>query len=182
PPGRASLIYAAIATNLDALKEDRANSWGRRLSVATSHDELNALQNELRNHGLVVLGFPCNQFGKQEPGTNAEILPGLRYVRPGGGFVPNFQLFQKGDVNGDKEQRIYTFLKNSCPPPLESFGDPKRLFWEPLKVHDIKWNFEKFLVGPDGKPVMRWAHRTNIGTVKSDILKYMREQQNLSMG
>uniref|UniRef100_A0A670IGJ1 Glutathione peroxidase n=1 Tax=Podarcis muralis TaxID=64176 RepID=A0A670IGJ1_PODMU len=144
--------------------------------------ELNALQNELRNHGLVVLGFPCNQFGKQEPGTNAEILPGLRYVRPGGGFVPNFQLFQKGDVNGDKEQRIYTFLKNSCPPPLESFGDPKRLFWEPLKVHDIKWNFEKFLVGPDGKPVMRWAHRTNIGTVKSDILKYMREQQNLSMG
>ncbi|CAI5766767.1 glutathione peroxidase 3 [Podarcis lilfordi] len=144
--------------------------------------ELNALQNELRNHGLVVLGFPCNQFGKQEPGTNAEILPGLRYVRPGGGFVPNFQLFQKGDVNGDKEQRIYTFLKNSCPPPLESFGDPKKLFWEPLKVHDIKWNFEKFLVGPDGKPVMRWAHRTNIGTVKSDILKYMREQQNLSMG
>uniref|UniRef100_A0A670IFL3 Glutathione peroxidase n=1 Tax=Podarcis muralis TaxID=64176 RepID=A0A670IFL3_PODMU len=133
--------------------------------------ELNALQNELRNHGLVVLGFPCNQFGKQEPGTNAEILPGLRYVRPGGGFVPNFQLFQKGDVNGDKEQRIYTFLKKLRSDDAlterqgESFGDPKRLFWEPLKVHDIKWNFEKFLVGPDGKPVMRWAHRTNIEEV-----------------
>uniref|UniRef100_A0A8D0GF34 Glutathione peroxidase n=1 Tax=Sphenodon punctatus TaxID=8508 RepID=A0A8D0GF34_SPHPU len=141
--------------------------------------ELNALHNELGPYGLVILGFPCNQFGKQEPGENSEILPALKYVRPGGGFVPNFQLFQKGDVNGDKEQRFYSFLKNSCPPVTESFGNPKKLFWEPLKIHDIKWNFEKFLVGPNGKPVMRWCPKTNMVTVKNDIVKYIRKQRAL---
>ncbi|NWX86586.1 GPX3 peroxidase, partial [Nothoprocta pentlandii] len=139
--------------------------------------ELNALQNELGPYGLVILGFPSNQFGKQEPGQNSEILPALKYVRPGGGFVPNFQLFQKGDVNGAKEQKVYTYLKNACPPVAEEFGNPKNLFWEPLRNHDIKWNFEKFLVGPDGVPVMRWYHRANIAVVKNDIIEYMRQQR-----
>lgn len=141
--------------------------------------ELNALQEELGPFGLVILGFPCNQFGKQEPGENSEILPSLKYVRPGGGFVPNFQLFEKGDVNGDKEQKFYTFLKNSCPPTSELLGSPGRLFWEPMKIHDIRWNFEKFLVGPDGIPIMRWYHRTTVNNVKMDILAYMRQQATL---
>uniref|UniRef100_A0A8C0RBQ1 Glutathione peroxidase n=1 Tax=Canis lupus familiaris TaxID=9615 RepID=A0A8C0RBQ1_CANLF len=143
--------------------------------------ELNALQEELAPFGLVILGFPCNQFGKQEPGENSEILPSLKYVRPGGGFVPNFQLFEKGDVNGEKEQKFYTFLKNSCPPTSELLGSPGRLFWEPMKVHDIRWNFEKFLVGPDGIPIMRWYHRTTVSTVKMDILAYMRRQAALAI-
>lgn len=135
-----------------------------------------------------------------------------RHVRPGGGFVPNFQLFQKGDVNGAKEQKIFTFLKvgatargdegaapslgflgrarqrctnhstpprlqNACPPVAEEFGNPKNLFWEPLRNHDIKWNFEKFLVGPDGVPVMRWYHRANVSVVKNDIITYIRQRQ-----
>uniref|UniRef100_A0A8C0H2U0 glutathione peroxidase n=1 Tax=Chelonoidis abingdonii TaxID=106734 RepID=A0A8C0H2U0_CHEAB len=133
-------------------------------------------EGELAPHGLVILAFPSNQFGKQEPGENSEILPALKYVRPGGGFVPNFQLFQKGDVNGEEEQKFYTFLKNSCPPVVESFGDPKKLFWEPLKIHDIKWNFEKFLVGPTGRPVMRWGPRTNLAVVKNDIIDYMKRR------
>uniref|UniRef100_A0A8D1F0X3 Glutathione peroxidase n=1 Tax=Sus scrofa TaxID=9823 RepID=A0A8D1F0X3_PIG len=141
--------------------------------------ELNALQEEFAPFGLVILGFPCNQFGKQEPGDNSEILSTLRYVRPGGGFIPNFQLFEKGDVNGEKEQKFYTFLKNACPPTSELLGSPGRLFWEPMKVHDIRWNFEKFLVGPDGVPVMRWYHRTTINTVKLDILAYMRRRAAL---
>uniref|UniRef100_A0A8C6WD11 Glutathione peroxidase n=1 Tax=Nannospalax galili TaxID=1026970 RepID=A0A8C6WD11_NANGA len=141
--------------------------------------ELNALQEELGPFGLVILGFPCNQFGKQEPGENSEILPSLKYVRPGGGFVPNFQLFEKGDVNGEKEQKFYTFLKNSCPPTAELLGSPGRLFWEPMKMHDIRWNFEKFLVGPDGIPIMRWYHRTTVSNVKMDILSYMRRQAAL---
>lgn len=59
-----------------------------------------------------ILGFPCNQFGHQEPGESAaEIMNGLKYVRPGEGFVPAFQLFQKGDVNGEKENPMFTHLK-----------------------------------------------------------------------
>ncbi|KAK2499935.1 hypothetical protein MC885_007528 [Smutsia gigantea] len=159
-----------------------AVGWLRPAEPGTGEvEELNALQEEFAPFGLVILGFPCNQFGKQEPGDNSEILPSLKYVRPGGGFVPNFKLFEKGDVNGEKEQKFYTFLKNSCPPTSELLGSPDRLFWEPMKVHDIRWNFEKFLVGPDGIPIMRWYHRTTVSTVKMDILSYMRQQAALAV-
>lgn len=141
--------------------------------------ELNALHDELKDLGFTILGFPCNQFGKQEPGANYEILNTLKYVRPGNGFVPNFQLFETGDVNGDHEQALFTFLKNACPPVGDSFGNPYgRLFWDPLKVNDIKWNFEKFLVGPDGKPLRRWFPRVNVSEVRSDIIRLMRQQQS----
>ena len=77
---------------------------------------MNALMEELgrpaKQCRLQILGFPCNQFGFQEPGENAaEIYNGLKYCRPGNGFVPNFQLLQKRDVNGAKEDEIFTFLK-----------------------------------------------------------------------
>ncbi|XP_037375007.1 epididymal secretory glutathione peroxidase-like isoform X2 [Talpa occidentalis] len=143
--------------------------------LTAQYPELNVLQDELRSFGLVVLGFPCNQFGKQEPGENSEILPGLKYVRPGRGFVPNFQLFEKGNVNGEKEQKVFTFLKHACPHPSEFLGMLKHITWEPVKVHDIRWNFEKFLVGPDGVPVMRWSHLTTVGSVKADILAYLKQ-------
>lgn len=48
-----------------------------------------------------------------------------------------------------------------------------------MKIHDIRWNFEKFLVGPDGIPIMRWYHRTTVSNVKMDILAYMRRQATL---
>uniref|UniRef100_A0A8C2HDN7 glutathione peroxidase n=1 Tax=Cyprinus carpio TaxID=7962 RepID=A0A8C2HDN7_CYPCA len=134
------------------------------------------LQINLRDVGFTILGFPCNQFGMQEPGKNIEILSGLKYVRPGNGFVPNFQLFEKVEVNGVNEHALFTFLKNACPPVGDSFGNPtNRLFWEPLKINDIKWNFEKFLVGPDGRPVMRWFPRVNVSEVRADILKYFHQ-------
>uniref|UniRef100_A0A4W5PG86 glutathione peroxidase n=1 Tax=Hucho hucho TaxID=62062 RepID=A0A4W5PG86_9TELE len=137
---------------------------------------LNALHKEMKDYGFTILGFPSNQFGKQEPGENQEILASLKHVRPGNGFVPNFLLFQRGDVNGDTEQGVYTFLKVS-----KWLG----LFWEPLKMNDIKWNFEKFLVGPDGKPVMRWFPRVTVSEIRMDIIKYFNQlfsqstQQNI---
>nr|XP_020032621.1 glutathione peroxidase 6 [Castor canadensis] len=143
--------------------------------LTAQYPELNALQEDLQHFNVIILGFPCNQFGKQEPGKNSEILSGLKYVRPGGGFVPNFQLFEKGDVNGENEQKVFTFLKNSCPPTSELLGSSKHLFWEPFKVHDIRWNFEKFLVGTDGVPVMRWFHKIPVNTVKLDILEYLKQ-------
>ncbi|XP_049998487.1 epididymal secretory glutathione peroxidase [Alexandromys fortis] len=143
--------------------------------LTIQYPELSALQKDLKPFGLVVLGFPCNQFGKQEPGENTEILPGLKYVRPGGGYIPNFQLFAKGDVNGEKEQKIFTFLKHSCPHPSEVVSTNKHISWEPVKMHDIRWNFEKFLVGPNGVPVMRWSHLAPVSTVKADIVAYLKQ-------
>ncbi|KAK2504012.1 hypothetical protein MC885_021444 [Smutsia gigantea] len=154
---------------------------------------MNTRKQELKPFDLVVQGFPCNQFGKQEPGENSEILLGLKYVHSGGGYIPNFQHFEKGDVNGDKEQKVFTFLKVSelltlassslifltlsCTPVLTllSLWTHSDISWEPIKVHDIRWNFEKFLVGPDGVPVMRQFHRAPVSVVKSDILAYLKQ-------
>ncbi|RZF35043.1 hypothetical protein LSTR_LSTR009635 [Laodelphax striatellus] len=95
--------------------------------------------------------------GKQEPGANAtEIWNGITMVRPGNGFVPNFQLFSKIDTNGHKEHPLFTFLKKYCPPTRDGYADTKDLFYEPLKNWDIRWNFEKFLINREGKPIMRY--------------------------
>ncbi|XP_016076100.1 PREDICTED: epididymal secretory glutathione peroxidase-like [Miniopterus natalensis] len=178
-------IYEYDALSLDGKERISFKQYAGKhvlfVNVATycgltvQYPELNTLQEELKPFGLVVLGFPCNQFGKQEPGENSEILPGLKYVRPGGGYVPSFQLFEKGDVNGEKEQKVFTFLKQSCPHPSELLGSFKHISWEPIKVQDIRWNFEKFLVGPDGVPVMRWFHRAPVSDVKSDIRTYLKQ-------
>ncbi|CAJ1058154.1 glutathione peroxidase 3 isoform X1 [Xyrichtys novacula] len=161
-------IYQYSAKTLNGSQTVRFSDY-----VGKSYVELNALHEEMRPLGLTLLGFPCNQFGRQEPGQKNEILPGLKYVRPGNGFVPNFLLFEKGDVNGKDEQGVFTFLKNSCPPVGDTYASKEKLFWEPLKTNDIKWNFEKFLVGPDGKPVMRWHPSINISTIRDDIRKYL---------
>lgn len=77
---------------------------------------------------------------------------------------------------GRRPDFTYNFLfQNACPPVGDSFGNANRLFWDPLKINDIKWNFEKFLVGPDGRPVMRWFPRVNVSEVRADILKYFRQ-------
>ena len=85
---------------------------------------------------MVVLGFPCNQFGKQEPGTNEEILDFVHSK-----FGVEFPMFAKIEVNGDGEAPLYTFLKEAKPPA-------------------IKWNFTKFLVDGDGNVVERFEPGT----------------------
>jgi len=124
--------------------------------TTASYIQINALVEKYPD--LVVLGFPCNQFGKQEPGANAtEILDGIRHVRPGNNFETKVtQFFQKVEVNGDFQIDLYSYLKNSCEPTFSKFEYTDRLFYEPLVIGDIAWNFEKFLIGRDGKPKFRY--------------------------
>jgi len=123
---------------------------------------MNALAEFYQDNDFVILGFPCNQFGMQEPGSDLgsdnEVMHGITHVRPGGGFEPNMTLFKKTQVNGDHEDDIFTFLKGACPYTDEVFLSG--LNYSPLKVGDIHWNFEKFLIGKDGKPAFRY-HPTN---------------------
>jgi len=105
----------------------------------------------------------------QEPGvTAAEIFNGIKHVRPGGGFEPMFTLFKKVDVNGENEEDIFTFLKSGC-----QFTDTdysSGLFYEPLVVGDIHWNFEKFLIDKNGKPFSRYHPTvTDADSLKADI-------------
>lgn len=116
------------------------------------------------------MGFPCNQFLRQEPGANAsEIYATLKYIRPGDGFVPNFAMFAKTDVNGKSENPIYTFLKSRCASPRPEFSDTKKYFYEPFHATDIRWNFEKFLIDPHGNPVRRYEESLEPLNIIPDI-------------
>jgi len=130
---------------------------------------MNALAELYADEDFVILGFPCNQFGLQEPGATAsEIINGIKYVRPGGGFEPKLTLFKKIDVNGENESPIFTFLKSSCEYTNTVFSSG--LYYEPLKVGDLNWNFEKFLIDKNGKPYTRY-HSSVItsATIEEDI-------------
>lgn len=129
---------------------------------------MNALQNRLKDFKL--LGVPCNQFALQEPGENGtEILNSLRYVRPGGGFVPNFELTERIDVNGPHEHPLYTFLKGYCPPASLHFAPKDRLSYDGLKSNDILWNFEKFLIDRRGIPVIHYSETYEPQDIEADI-------------
>jgi len=78
-------------------------------------------------------------------------------VRPGGGFVPAIDyMFEKVEINGENEIPLYTFLKGACGPTFTQFSKSHNLFYEPMRVGDIAWNFEKFLIDKDGRPHARY--------------------------
>ena len=108
----------------------------------TPHYEgLQALSAKYKDQGLCVLGFPCNQFGKQEPGTAGEIREFCTQK-----YGVTFDMFEKIEVNGPGACDLYKRLTG--------------LEIQPKGAGDISWNFEKFLVGRDGKVVARFAPRT----------------------
>lgn len=117
---------------------------------------LEELYNKYKDQGLVVLGFPCNQFGQQEPGESNEI----------GAFCEKnygvtFPIFEKVDVNGDDTAPIYKDLKSEAPGLL---GTQK-----------IKWNFTKFLISRKGEVIDRYAPTTKPEDIEEDICKALRE-------
>jgi len=112
---------------------------------------LEELYRELRGQGFAVLGFPCNQFGHQEPGNEEEIrnFCDMQY-----GIT--FPMYAKIDVNGDNAHPLYRWLKEQKPGVLGTEG--------------IKWNFTKFLVGRDGQVIKRYAPTDSPDSLKEDIL------------
>ncbi|WP_374969210.1 glutathione peroxidase [Terrabacter sp. BE26] len=112
---------------------------------------LETLHETFRDRGFTVLGFPCNQFGGQEPGTEEEI--GAFCLK---NYGVTFPLFAKVEVNGPGEHPLFTWLKS------EKVG---------LLGASIKWNFTKFLVGRDGAVIGRYAPTTEPGDLADDIEK-----------
>lgn len=112
---------------------------------------LEALHKKLADRGLEVLGFPCNQFGKQEPGGSDEIATFCER-----NYGVSFQMFSKIDVNGDDAAPLYAYLKHEAPGLLGTEA--------------IKWNFTKFLIDRSGKVVHRYAPNTTPEEIEKDIL------------
>mgnify|MGYP001822176802 CR=1 FL=1 len=104
------------------------------------YEGLQKLNDTYKEQGLEILGFPCNQFGKQEPGTAGEIGEFCRI-----NYGVTFQMFEKIDVNGTDTHPIYVYLKGELPGTLGK---------------KIKWNFTKFLVDHEGLPYKRFSSST----------------------
>lgn len=114
------------------------------------YNGLESLYKKYAPQGFVVLGFPCNQFGKQEPGSAEEIAQTC-FIN----YEVSFPIFEKVDVNGSSAHPIFRYLKNELPG---------------LMGERIKWNFTKFLVGRDGKPLKRFAPFTTPEKMEAIIL------------
>jgi|SRR5690242_15618280 len=118
------------------------------------YEGLEALHRRYAERGFEVLGFPCNQFGHQEPGDAAEIASFCSLT-----YDVTFPLFAKIDVNGDGADPLYAELKRQAPGLLGSKA--------------IKWNFTKFLVDRTGKVVARYAPPTKPEEIAADIEKLL---------
>ena len=116
---------------------------------------LEALWQQYKDRGLVVLGFPCNQFGKQEPGDEGAISEFCEL-----NFGVSFPLFKKVDVNGADAHPLYVQLKQRAPGLLGSQG--------------IKWNFTKFLISADGSQIKRFAPTTKPEELTAEIEALLR--------
>ena len=111
---------------------------------------LEALYEKYRDQGLEVLGFPCNQFGKQDPGSNEEITEFCQL-----NYGVSFPMFGKIEVNGSGADPLFKHLKAEAPGMLGS--------------QRIKWNFTKFLINADGEVVKRYGPSTKPEDIVSDI-------------
>jgi glutathione peroxidase len=128
-----------------------------KCGLTPQYEALEKIYERFHEKGFEVLGFPANEFGGQEPGTNAEIQEFCTL-----NFGVKFPMFDKIVVKGEGQHPLYKFLTDTKP---QATVKPGTSFEEKLKKHgivrekknDILWNFEKFLVGRDGKIVERFA-------------------------
>ncbi len=144
-----------------------------KCGLTPQYEGLQALHEELKGKGLAVVGFPCNQFGGQEPGSADEIT-GFCSTNYGIGFP----LSEKIEVNGAGTHPLYQHLKDSAPPESGAVsemlvGHLKKNFPENLIGNAIKWNFTKFLVDKQGRVVARFAPTVEPGEIKASIEKLL---------
>jgi glutathione peroxidase len=153
--------YDFTATDIDGQSRSLDEYRGKVLLIVNvasqcgftpQYTGLEKLERDYRERGFEVLGFPCDQFGHQEPGNEAEITEFCSLT-----YDVSFPMYAKVDVNGDQAHPLWKWLK-----------DEKGGF---LGIDAIKWNFSKFLVGRDGKVIKRYAPTDKPESIAADIEK-----------
>jgi glutathione peroxidase len=152
-------VYDFSARTIDGQEQSLSAYRGHPLLVVNvaskcgftpQYAGLEALYRQYRERGFLVLGFPCDQFGHQEPGDEAEIKSFCSLT-----YDVSFPLFAKITVNGTDAHPLYRFLKEARPGILGSEA--------------IKWNFTKFLIGKDGEPLKRYAPSDKPESLATDV-------------
>ena len=155
-------IYDLSFTDNHGQQVDLAQFAGRPVLIVNTaskcgftpqYEGLQKMYEEFKDQGLVIIGFPCDQFAHQEPGDDAQIEEFCQI-----NYGVNFPLSSKVDVNGSDEHPVFGFLKKQSKSPLGS---------------RIKWNFTKFLISPDGKTVKRYAPTTTPKAIAPDVEKLL---------
>lgn len=118
------------------------------------YEGLEKLYQTYKDNNFMILGFPSNQFGAQEPGSNQEIKEFCRLT-----YGVDFDMFAKIDVNGENEDPLYTYLKKNA----SGF----------LGTSSIKWNFTKFLISPEGKVLRRYGSTTKPEEIEDEIRRLL---------
>jgi glutathione peroxidase len=152
-------IYDFSALDIDGRERPLTDYRGKVLLIVNTaskcgftpqYEGLEALHRELSPRGFAILGFPCNQFGAQEPGDAAEIAGFCSLT-----YDVSFPMFAKIDVKGPKAHPLYAWLTDQAPGLLGTRA--------------VKWNFTKFLVDRDGQVVGRFAPATKPEAIRSAI-------------
>jgi glutathione peroxidase len=126
-----------------------------KCGFTSQYKGLEDLYREYKTQGFNIIGFPSNQFGAQEPGSNQEIQQFCSLT-----YDVSFPVLAKVDVNGDKAAPVYQWLKTAAPGVLGTEA--------------IKWNFTKFLIGKDGKVISRYSPQTEPKDIAADIQKALK--------
>ncbi|NLO70072.1 MAG: glutathione peroxidase [Porphyromonadaceae bacterium] len=156
-------FYSYSAKNIQGDSVSMADYKGKVVLVVNTASKcgytpqfggLEELYAKYKNDGLVILGFPSNQFGNQDPGSNEEILEFCQM-----NYGVKFPMFSKIDVNGENEHPLFTYLKNNVPE---------------TEYADIKWNFTKFLIGKEGKPLKRYESKVKPADIEDDIKELLK--------
>ena len=156
-------IYDFTADTIDGKPQKLDVYAGKALLVVNTASKcgftpqyagLEKLHEDLKDRGFEVLGFPCNQFGAQEPGDAQEIKNFCSLT-----YDVSFPMFAKVDVNGAGAHPLFAWLKKALPGLLGSEG--------------VKWNFTKFLIDRQGRPVARYAPQVKPEELRGDIDKVL---------
>ncbi len=156
-------IYQYSATDIRGQEVSLSDFEGKVILIVNTASKcgftpqfegLENLHTELADKGLTILGFPCNQFGGQDPGADGEIEEFCQL-----NYGVSFPMFSKIEVNGDGTHPLFSYLKNEAKGALGS--------------RSIKWNFTKFLVSREGKVIKRYGSVDKPEAIKKDIEKLL---------
>ena len=143
-----------------------------KCGLTPQYEGLESLYRDDKDRGLEILGFPCNQFKEQEPGTDAEIQDFCKTT-----YDVTFPVFSKVEVNGPEADPLYAYLRAEAP---GDFGPGYGGFYDAIsKINpgaggdDVKWNFTKFLIGRDGAVIKRYEPPVPPADIKADLENYL---------
>lgn len=157
-----NMFYGFSAKTLQGKEKSMADYQGKVVVIVNTaskcgftpqYSGLEELNKRYNDKGMVILGFPCNQFGNQEPGSAKEISEGCLI-----NYGVTFQIFEKIEVNGSGVHPLFVYLKKQLPGFLGG---------------RVKWNFTKFVIDRNGKPVKRFAPNTPPKQMEEYLLKLL---------